>query len=528
MKKVLLSISTLLLTIGSYAQPFFDVTTYRGAFGETDWTSGWANFNPQRADYSGTITETISQDITSNKTISGIVSLVNKVYLTGGAELTILPGTIIKGDKTSKSALIITRGSKIHATGTVTQPIVFTSGFGAGSRGVGDWGGLVILGAAPNNASSTVAGANGFPVIEGGFDATKANYGGTNSSDNSGELKYVRIEFAGVVFSSNDEINGLTMGSVGNGTGIDFVQVSYANDDAFEWFGGNVNCKHLISFSNIDDDFDSDFGYQGNVQYGLIIRDATLADQAGDSNGFESDNNAAGTNVTPQTKAIFSNITAIGPLKGNITNPIDAKFNLGLRLRRNTAISVMNSVFTDFKIGLRLEGNSTIANFQNGTAKFKNIIFAGNANDFNSTSVDGTFFQLPANNNTSLGSAMDAANIYSDPYNLTTPSFILAPNSPAAFGADFTDVIFGTTSISEIENGTLSTQIFVYPNPTLGSATIDLGSESALVSILNVNGTVVKSLAVNSKATIEGLTSGVYFVRVTSNGTAKTLKLVVL
>lgn len=527
MKKVLLSISTLLLTIGSYAQPFFEVTTYRGAFGATDWTTGWANFNPQRADYSGTITETISEDITSNKTISGIVSLVNKVYVTGGAEITILPGTIIKGDKTSKSALIITRGSKIHATGTVSQPIVFTSAFSAGSRSLGDWGGLVILGAAPNNASSTVAGANGFPVIEGGFDATKANYGGTNSSDNSGELKYVRIEFAGVVFSSNDEINGLTMGSVGSATYIDYVQVSYANDDAFEWFGGNVNCKHIISFSNIDDDFDSDFGFQGNVQYGLIIRDATLADAAGASNGFESDNNTAGTAVTPQTKAIFSNITAVGPYKGNITNSIQAQYNLGLHLRRNTAISVINSVFTDFKIGFRMEGNAAIANYTtNNTAKFKNIIFAGNGRDFNTTSVDGTFFQLPANNNTSLGSTMDAANIYTDPYNATAPNFTLIPNSPAATGADFTDAIFGTTSISETE--TSSAQITLYPNPTESSATIDVGSESALVSILNVNGTVVKSLSVNSKATIEGLSSGLYFVRVTSKGTTKILKLVVL
>ncbi len=444
MKKILLSISALMLSMASYAQPFFTETTYKGAFGSTDWTSGWSNFNPQQADYSGTTTEIINADITSNKTISGIVSLVNKVYVTNNAELTILPGTIIKGDKTTKSALIITRGSKIHAVGTVSQPIVFTSAFNAGNRGVGDWGGLVILGSAPNNVpATTTVGANGFPVIEGGFDATKANYGGNNPSDNSGELKYVRIEFGGVVFSSNDEINGLTMGSVGSATGIDYVQVSYANDDAFEWFGGNVNCKHLISFSNIDDDLDCDFGYQGNIQFALIIRDATLADQAGDSNGLEHDNNAAGNSATPQTKPIFSNVTAIGPYKGSTSNTIDAKFNLGLRLRRNTGSSIMNSIFTDFKTGLRLEGTNTQANYiTNNTAKFENNIFAGNGTDFFSNSIDGVFFQTAAYNNTSLGSTMDAANIYSNPYTLPNPSFALVANSPAESGASFASSIF--------------------------------------------------------------------------------------
>ena len=175
----------------------------------------------------------------------GTYLLKGWVYIADGAELTIEPGTVIKGDKDTKAALIAEPGGKLIAKGTQTSPIVFTSEMAAGSRKPGDWGGIILCGKAPNN--------NGVlnQQIEGG---PRTKHGGTDANDNSGDLEYVRIEFAGYPFQKDQEINGLTLGSVGAGTTIDHVQVSYSNDDSYEWFGGTVNCQHLIAYRGWDDE----------------------------------------------------------------------------------------------------------------------------------------------------------------------------------------------------------------------------------------------------------------------------------
>jgi len=204
------------------------------------------------------------------------------VFVKNGATLIIQPGTKILGDRASKGTLIITRGSRIIADGTPNEPIVFTSAQPDSMKTYGDWGGLVILG----NATINVPG--GTALIEGGLLGQDATYGGTNDNDNSGTLRYVRIEYGGIAYQPNNEINGLTFGGVGRGTIVENVQVSYAGDDAFEWFGGTVNCKNLIAYKCWDDDFDTDFGFRGMIQFGLIIRDHNIADQS-QSNGFESE-----------------------------------------------------------------------------------------------------------------------------------------------------------------------------------------------------------------------------------------------
>src|SRR4030095_6414885 len=170
-----------------------------------------------------------------------------------------------------------------------------------------DWGGVVILGKAANNQSASQA-------IEGISAPSGDNglYGGTTDDDNSGEFQYVRIEFAGIALSTDNELNGLTMGSVGSATKIDHVQVSYSGDDSFEWFGGKVNTSHLIAYRGWDDDFDTDFGYTGFNQFLVSYRDPNVADKSG-SNGFESDNDAQGDTKTPQTAATFANVTFFGP-----------------------------------------------------------------------------------------------------------------------------------------------------------------------------------------------------------------------
>ena len=141
-------------------------------------------------------------------------------------------------------------------------------------------------------------------------------YGGTDPDDNSGVMKYVRIEYPGIAYSLNNEINGLTFGGVGRGTTIDYIQVSYSGDDSYEWFGGTVNCKHLIAYRGWDDEFDTDFGFRGKLQFLVGLRDPEVADQSG-SNGFESDNDGSGSTNSPRTSPTWWNVTLVGPLGNN-------------------------------------------------------------------------------------------------------------------------------------------------------------------------------------------------------------------
>jgi hypothetical protein len=304
----------------------------------------------------GKQTVEVSTKITANTTWKAdtYYMLKGNVYVQAPAELTIEPGTIIFGDKVSKGALIINRGAKIHAVGTEAKPIIFTSSAPASFRNYGDWGGVVLLGKAVNNQSAdqTIEGVTGTSGDDG-------KYGGLADDDNSGELQYARIEFAGIALSTDNELNGLTMGSVGSGTKLDHVQVSYSGDDSFEWFGGTVNAKNLIAYKGWDDDFDTDFGFRGHVQYAVSHRDPNIADKSG-SNGFESDNDGSGSTKTPTTAAVFSNVSWFGPgvyAKLSATNTLvaanyNANYQFGGHLRRNSAIQVYNTIL----VGSRQEG----------------------------------------------------------------------------------------------------------------------------------------------------------------------------
>lgn len=214
---------------------------------------------------------TVSGDITSDTRWyeQAEYNLSGFVYVKNNATLTIEPGTIIKGVSNTKATLIIERGSKIMAAGTAEKPIVFTSDKAPGQRATGDWGGIVIAGNAKTNKHDD---GTGIGIAEGGI-GTK--YGGNDDNDNSGVLQFVRIEFPGIPLTStaNSEINGLTLYSVGMGTTIDHIQVSYSGDDSFEWFGGNVNMKYLVALGGLDDGFDTDNGFSGKIQFGLIIQD---------------------------------------------------------------------------------------------------------------------------------------------------------------------------------------------------------------------------------------------------------------
>lgn len=284
--------------------------------------------------------------------------------------LTIQAGTVIIGDRFSKGALIVQRGSQIIANGTASSPIIFTSERAPGEREAGDWGGLVICGQAPNNLPDNANSRQ----LEGGYGAF---HGGADVADNSGSIKYVRLEYAGIPINPNQEVNSLTLGSVGSGTVIDYVQASFGLDDSFEWFGGSVNAKHLIAYKGLDDDFDTDNGFSGYVQYGVGVRGAAIADQSG-SNGFECDNDSKGSASQPFTSAIFANMSIIGA-KGATNIAIDPLFQHGAQLRRNNKQKIYNTLITGYPYGVYIDSQlgSAKTNAASGDIDLQNVILAG-------------------------------------------------------------------------------------------------------------------------------------------------------
>ncbi len=384
------------------------------------------------------------------------------VYMVGNKTMTIEAGTVIKGSFTGADvgALIITRGSKIVAAGTATEPIVFTSA--SPNPQSGDWCGIVILGKAPINSSFN--GTAGLLQVEGGID--NANGDGLAGSgdavapaavadDSSGVLSFMRIEYAGYAFQPDKEINSLTMAGVGSRTVIDHIQVAYAKDDAFEWFGGTVNAKYLIAFKTQDDDFDTDNGYSGKVQFGLVMRDSLIADIS-TSEAFESDNNASGTAATPKTTAIFSNITAIGP-RAILANTGSSLFRGAAHIRRNTGISIFNSIIMGWPRGIELDattGLSVALNVEDSTIRFRNNTLAGNTVNLRYTGTAGvnitndasftTWFNNTFYNNDILTNAADAKLI--QPFNYSapdpTPFAGSSGNQKILTGGSFSDAKF--------------------------------------------------------------------------------------
>ncbi|MBL7872866.1 MAG: hypothetical protein JNM78_14715 [Cyclobacteriaceae bacterium] len=388
----------------------------------------------------GKETVIVDATITSNTTWSAnkYYLLKGNVYVQAGAELTIDPGTIIFGDKVTKGALIISRGAKIHAKGTVAAPIIFTSSAPKGFRNYGDWGGVVLLGKAVNNQSAD-------QTIEGISAATGDNgkYGGTADDDNSGEFYYARIEFAGIALSTDNELNGLTLGSVGSATQVHHIQVSFSGDDSFEWFGGTINTQYLVAYRGWDDEFDTDFGFRGNSQFLASFRDPNIADKSG-SNGFESDNDGSGSTKTPLTAAKFSNVTIFGPYVfanlsgGNLsTNNASANYQNGGHIRRNSALQIYNTAIVGWG-----RNNGVFFDKTNVAAIFKGNYLGRTVGSLKTTDVtngysDATFTTdnaaIEATQSTVDLSAKFAG--MTGAMNIATPNGLLATGSPLLTGA---------------------------------------------------------------------------------------------
>ncbi|MFY7732785.1 MAG: T9SS type A sorting domain-containing protein [Bacteroidia bacterium] len=509
MKKITTTIFALMMTAMVIGQTrTLQSVSYRGAFepGVTPWTTGWTNFDPQNEAYTKAgATVTVSAPITSSRTWNAnqVYLIKGPIYVKPGVTLTIAAGAIVKGDASvSNSCLIVSRGAKINAQGTAVNPIVFTSSKAAGQRNVGDWGGIIILGKAKINATGGVTNVEGLAA------STDNEFGGNDDDDNSGVLSYARIEFGGYIFSPDKEINGLTMGGVGRKTKIDHVQTSFINDDAFEWFGGTVNCTHLVSYRNLDDDMDTDLGYSGTVQFGLVIRDKNLFDAStgSTSEGFESDNDPVGTvrTLAPRVNAVFSNITCVGPYRNDLSQTVSSKYERGLRIRRNSSLRVFNSVFTDYNKGLQFDGNDCILNAKNGLYNA--------ADSLNATAVKYNVFASIKNNAYMVGTYSAANGLYPANAALTTDAMFTGMNNAyqAASNGLFVDNIttsnynmdYRPATGSPLESGANFSDVFIASRTKLGlgDASISAPNNGDSVEIANLSDVQTATITVGALA----------------------------
>ncbi|MEN2413705.1 hypothetical protein [Flavobacterium mesophilum] len=343
----------------------------KGIIGTSNWMNNWTNFKPAANEYNeatNIIAGTIDKDMKLLK--RNTYQLVGVVYVTNNATLTIEPGTVIRGDDKTCGTLVITNGAKIMAEGIETDPIVFTSNKEKTERKPGDWGGIIILGKAPIN---NLGGLHTLPFD---LEPMLNHYGGQDAEDNSGILKYVRIEYAGRKLSSLKELNGLSLAGVGRKTVLNNIQISFSNDDSFECYGGDLNLSNLISYRTTDDDFDFTQGAQINISNSIAIRHPFSSDISG-SRCFEVDSydKIGNTDMSKKmTKINASNITLI-----NLEENNQGLVRESVYVRENTYFSLTNSIVSGFTPFVLLEGNIGNGNENLSKITFKNII-ANNCN----------------------------------------------------------------------------------------------------------------------------------------------------
>lgn len=403
----------------------------------------------------GACSAQISADITTSRTLrkDTVYTLASYVHVTGnGTTLTIEPGTVIKG--TLNSALFVLQGAQINANGTAAEPIVFTSDQTVGQRKPGDWGGLILVGRGIINRSGTVD-------LEGTGSST-TNYvvsynGGTNNADNSGTLRYVRVEFAGFGVAANQELNSFTFAAVGSGTTLEYLESLAGLDDSFEWFGGAVDAKYLVSYESGDDHFDSSEGHTGRNQFLIAYQSLILPPRTGsgvastDPQGFEVDGCGSATgsgctlgfNSTPINTPLFANWTLVGT--GVNTDVAATSGGVGFLLRRGTSGMYVNGVVARWpRAAISLRDTETQARFTANEAILRNVLVvetgstAGtNAPTFESGTGRFTI-DATANNITTAAGTVTAASLFTalpaTPTTAASLDWSLSTNSAARTG----------------------------------------------------------------------------------------------
>lgn len=322
----------------------------------------------------GEDTYVLDSDITENVTLETgkTYTLNGGVHVKSGATLTIQPGvTIVAQHDETVDYILIEQGAKIDAQGTAAQPIVMTSE----KKEAGAWGGLHICGYAHTNNGS------------GKSEIGNAPYGGNNDADNSGTLKYIRLEYTGYAFDEEHEANGVSFYGVGNGTTVEYLQAYQGSDDGFEFFGGSVNVKYMVVTSCSDDSFDWTEGWNGKAQF-------LVAYQEGESSlGYacdclmECDNNGTNNAATPVAHPTIANATLIG-------NGGDAQ---GVRLRAGTQVELYNTIITGKGKPLTVETNETENALKDGTSKLEYVAISGELSSKQGIYTNADFAQATGN-----------------------------------------------------------------------------------------------------------------------------------
>lgn len=329
--------------------------------------------------------------------------------------LTIEPGTTVYGESATDGMLVIRRNSRIVADGTADAPIVFTSSKNPGSRARGDWGGLIINGKAPINAC-----AEGKEDCEAFGEGGTGWYGGSDATDDSGVLRYVRVEFAGTLISPDNELNGIAFQAVGSGTTIEYVQVHMNADDGIEFFGGTAQAKYIVTTGIGDDNLDWTDGWQGKLQFMVMQQ----YDDNGD-NGIEADNNGEDNAAEPFSAPTISNLTIIG-------SPESSSSDLGVLLREGTKGLLSNVIVTGWNEGcIDVDHDQTWSNGAAGDLMLSHsIVWCESENfivDEDTGSVEDWFLAQDGN--------QVADPKLADPTNATVPGFAPMSGSPALSGA---------------------------------------------------------------------------------------------
>jgi hypothetical protein len=339
--------------------------------------------------------------------------LTGLVFVTNDATLTIEAGAVVLGD--NGSALIVTRGARLITQGTAERPVVFTSSLPEGERRAGDWGGLVLLGNAPTNI-----GEGNIEGLE--STDTRGRFGGDDETHSCGSLSYTRIEFAGFELSTDNELNGLTLGGCGSETTLDYIQVHQGKDDGVEFFGGSARANHLVLTSIQDDSIDWDQGFKGTLQYVVVQQNPSDADQ-----GIEADNNEDNNDATPRSAPTIANATFIG------TGKASQGSQNGLVIRRGSHATLSNLIVMGFpNSGIDVRDGSTGAG-----VSLSQSLFFDNTNHFDPDEddrgdddegfVEAEVFSAPE-----LGNLVDEDPLLGAPYDLSAPQFVPEAGSPAA------------------------------------------------------------------------------------------------